>query len=160
MTEALKTNYDTLTTTPRPFVRDSAYYLQKWKRRRGLLKLTGGGKIEKFRRIARFQRIAIGNILEDRLPRVVESEYLFYRWNVGVLLCVYCGEKLDHSSRTEDHVIPRCRGGGQIGVVLEGRVVLENLQALRDNLELSCEPCNREKGDQSLLMWLYNRSQE
>lgn len=144
MTEALKTSYDTLTTTPRPFVRDSEYYLQKWKRRKGLLRTTGGGRIEKFRRISRYQDPTVEDIIEDRLPRVVESEYHFYRWNVGIILCVYCGTKLDKGTRTQDHVIPRAHGGGRLG---------------RNNLEPSCEPCNRAKGDLSLLMWLATKTE-
>jgi 5-methylcytosine-specific restriction endonuclease McrA len=157
MIEAFKTNYDTLTTSPRPFVRDSEYYLLKWKRRKGLLHTKGGGRLEKFRRIAKFQRVSIPDILEGVLPRVALTEYHFVRWNVGPVLCVYCNETLTKDSMTQDHVIPRCRGGSQIGIVLDGRIVLEDLQALRDNLEPSCEPCNREKGDQPLLMFLFSR---
>ena len=145
MTEALKTEYDTLTITPRSFERDSAYYLQKWLRRKGLLKKKGGGRLEKFRRISRYQELTAFDIIEDRLPRVVDSEYHFYRWNVGIILCVYCGDKLTKDTRTQDHVIPRANGGGQLG---------------RDNLEPSCEICNRKKGDTALMVFMFDRNRE
>lgn len=145
MTEALKTEYDTLTTIPRSFERDPDYYLQKWLRRKGLLKKKGGGRLEKFRRISRYQVLTAVDIIEDRLPRVVDSEYYFYKWNVGIVLCVYCGEKLSRDTRTQDHIIPRAQGGGLLG---------------RDNLEPSCETCNRKKGDKSLLMFMFDRSRE
>lgn len=144
MTEALKTSYDTLTTSLHrvPVDRNAAYYLQKWRRRHGLLARLGGGKIEKFRRISRFQGISIVDIIEDRLPRVITSEYHFYRWNVGKLLCVYCTCELTPENKTQDHVIPRARGGSQLG---------------RDNLEPCCVECNSTKGDLSLLMFLAMR---
>lgn len=118
MQEAIKTTYDTLTTD---LHRDSvektpAYYLEKWKRRHGLIQHPGGGKIEKFRRISRFQNISFQDIVEGRLPRVSTSEYHFYRWNVGKLLCVYCNCELTRENRTQDHVIPRARGGSLLGV--------------------------------------------
>ena len=152
MTEALKTSYDTLTTSPRSFVRDAEYYLHKWKRRKGLLHIKGGGRLEKFRRIAKFQPVSIPDILEDNLPRVAGTEYHFYRWNVGPTLCVYCNEPLSKETLTQDHVIPRCQGGSTVGTVLE------DLEALKDNLEPACEPCNRAKGDLSLLEFLLTRS--
>lgn len=144
MTEALKTSYDTLTTgLHRTTVdRTPAYYLEKWKRRHGLIQRSGGGKIEKFRRISRFQGISVRDIIEDRLPRVITSEYHFYRWNVGKLICIYCNCELDRDNKTQDHVIPRARGGSQLG---------------RDNLEPACIDCNSAKGDKSLLEFLLTR---
>jgi 5-methylcytosine-specific restriction endonuclease McrA len=139
MTEALKTTYDTLTTNLRPPEKTRSYYLDKWKRRQGLFP-RGGGRIEKFRRIAKYQRITIQDIVGDALPRVATSEYHFYRWNVGVLLCVYCGVKLDRDNQTQDHAIPKCRGGAQMGP---------------DNLEPSCRTCNWAKGDLSILEFLF-----
>jgi len=145
MTQALKTSYDTLTTslhrTPVEKTRD--YYLQKWKRRKGLLQRSGGGKIEKFRRISHFQNVSVKDVLDDNMPRVFTSEYHFYRWNVGPLLCVYCGCRLHKGNRTQDHVIPRARGGSHMG---------------RDNLEPACQECNWDKGDLSLLAFLADRS--
>jgi len=144
MTEALKTSYDTLTTDlHRSSVeRTPAYYLEKWKRRQGLLARPGGGKIEKFRRIARFKAVSVADILADRLPRVLESEYHFYRWNVGKLFCTYCNCELTRENRTQDHVVPRARGGSCLG---------------RENIEPACVDCNSAKGHKSLLEFLMTR---
>jgi len=144
MQEALKTTYDTLTIDLHrtPVEKTPAYYLEKWKRRHGLIQRPGGGKIEKFRRISRFQNVSFRDIVEDRLPRVFESEYHYYRWNVGKTRCVYCNCQLTRENRTQDHVIPRCRGGSQMG---------------RDNLEPACVDCNSAKGDKSLLEFLVTR---
>ena len=138
MTDALKKNYDTLSTESHP-TRPASYYLEKWKRRKGLAKQRGGGRLEKFRRIAKYKNVGPREIVQGDIPHVFESEYHFYRWNVGPLLCVYCGVKLDRENRTQDHVIPRCRGGNHMG---------------RDNLEPACKSCNWAKGDKSLLMYL------
>ena len=145
MTEALKTTYDTLTIGLRrgsDGQRTPAHYLEKWKRKRGLVQRPGGGRIEKFRRISKFQRITVAAIVADCMPRVIESEYHFYRWNVGRLLCIYCNEELTFENRTQDHVIPRCRGGSQLG---------------RENLEPACIGCNSMKGNLSLLEFLVTR---
>lgn len=144
-TETVKNQYDTLSTSLRLGIngdRTPAHYLEKWKRKRGLIQHPGGGRIEKFRRISKYQSVSIENLLADRLPRVFESEYHFYRWNVGKLLCVYCNQELTRKNRSQDHVIPRCQGGSQLG---------------RDNLEPSCIKCNSAKGDKSLLMFLATR---
>lgn len=145
MTEALKTTYDTLTSGLRRAPdggRTPAHYLERWQRRRGLLPRPGGGRIEKFKRIIAHQDISIGDILADRLPRVVETEYHWYRWNVGKVLCVYCNRELSRENKTKDHVIPRAHGGGRLG---------------RENLEPACPQCNTGKGDKSLLMFLATR---
>jgi 5-methylcytosine-specific restriction endonuclease McrA len=144
MQEAIKTTYDTLTTSLHrvPVERTPAYYLEKWKRRHGLIQRPGGGKVEKFRRISRFQNVSLNDIVEDRLPRVFESEFHFYRWNIGKVLCVYCNCELTSSTMTQDHVIPRAHGGSQLG---------------RDNLEPSCVDCNSAKGDKKLLTFLATR---
>lgn len=140
-----KTTYDTRTTRLRRGPdggRTPAHYLEKWKRKRGLISRPGGGKLEKFQRIARYQEITIEDTIQDRLPRVVESEYHYYKWNVGPLLCVYCGIELDRSNQTQDHVVPRCRGGAKLG---------------RDNLEPACVGCNSAKANKSLLEFLATR---
>lgn len=144
MTEALKNSYDTLTTSLHraPVAKTPAYYLEKWRRRHGLIQRPGGGKIERFRRISRFQGLTVVDIIEDRLPRVCTSEYHFYRWNVGKTLCVYCNCELNSSNRTQDHVIPRAHGGSELGP---------------DNLEPACEGCNSAKGDKKLLEFLLTR---
>ena len=145
MTEAIKTGYDTLTTNLHrgpDGQRTPAHYLEKWKRKRGLIQRPGGGRVEKFRRISRYQGITPDLVVAGKLPRVAESEYHFYRWNIGKLLCVYCNCELNSRNRTQDHVIPRCRGGSQLG---------------RDNLEPACIDCNSAKGDLSLLEFLVTR---
>jgi 5-methylcytosine-specific restriction endonuclease McrA len=145
MTQAIKTSYDTLTTNLHraPVEKTRDYYLQKWKRRKGLLQRSGGGKIEKFRRISHFQNVSIQDILDDNMPRVFTSEYHFYRWMVGPLLCIYCGCRLHKDNRTQDHVVPRAHGGSQMG---------------RDNLEPACQECNWDKGDLKLLVFLVDRA--
>lgn len=45
--------------------------------------------------------------------------------------CQYCGERMDKSDLTLDHVVPRSRGG----------------QHSWENLVTACAPCNRRKGD-------------
>lgn len=154
MTEAIKTTYDTLTMGLHrtPVDRTPAYYLMKWKRRHGLLQRSGGGKIEKFRRISRFQRISVMDIVADRLPRVFTSEYHFYRWNVGKLLCVYCNCELRGENKTQDHVIPR-----SVLRKLEEQGERDEAVHGRDNLEPACLDCNSAKGDKSLLEFLATR---
>lgn len=44
--------------------------------------------------------------------------------------CQYCGARLTRATFTLDHVLPRCRGGGDSW----------------ENLVAACSPCNREKG--------------
>lgn len=142
MTQAIKTTYDTLTTNLRRTPdgdRTPAHYLERWRRRHGLQKGIGGGKLEKFRRISRYHQLTVKDVLEGRLPRVAVSEYWYYRWNVGKILCVYCQVELTRESLTQDHVIPKCRGGSQLG---------------QENLEPACRDCNFTKGGQSLLEFL------
>ena len=155
MTEALKTGYDTLTTDLRRGPggqRTPAHYLEKWKRKRGLVQRPGGGRVEKFRRISHYQGLTPQRIVADQMPRVVESEYHFYRWNIGKLLCVYCNCELVRENKTQDHVIPRAeikrrQDFGDLDGALLGR----------DNLEPACIDCNSAKGDLSLLMFLATR---
>lgn len=55
--------------------------------------------------------------------------------------CSYCGEWLP-SKLTEDHVVPRSRGGAN---------TLENIVQ-------ACHRCNGEKDDKTLLMFLWERA--
>jgi 5-methylcytosine-specific restriction endonuclease McrA len=145
MTEAIKTTYDTLTTNLRRGPdggRTAAHYHERWLRRQGLQRPSGGGKLEKFRRIAKYHCVSVMDTIAGRLPRVAISEYHYYRWNVGKILCVYCNIDLAKASVTQDHVTPRCRGGGLLG---------------QDNLEPACRGCNFDKGDKSLLTFLATR---
>jgi 5-methylcytosine-specific restriction endonuclease McrA len=45
--------------------------------------------------------------------------------------CCFCGRQLDYEEATLEHVRPRSRGG----------------PTLIENLKISCEPCNSERGD-------------
>lgn len=49
-------------------------------------------------------------------------------------VCQYCSKKLKPSEITIDHVVPRCRGGGNSFT----------------NCVVSCLPCNNKKGDKLL----------
>ena len=146
MPETIKTTYDTLTINHH---RDSdggrpaLYYLEKWKRRHGLASNHGTSKLDKFKNISRYQKTSPYQVVQDRMPRVVENEYHYYRWNVGPLLCVYCQCELTAKTKTQEHVIPRYRGGSCLG---------------RDNIEPACVECNSAKGCLSLLMFLLRRS--
>ena len=44
--------------------------------------------------------------------------------------CWYCGCSLDQTTRTTDHIVPKCQGG----------------KNRPSNLAISCEPCNGRKG--------------
>ena len=47
--------------------------------------------------------------------------------------CAYCGKKVWGSTRHIDHKRPRSKGG----------------KTEYDNLQVTCQPCNQEKGDMS-----------
>lgn len=136
-----KTTYDTLT-THLPERGSREWYLAKRARKLGRHK--GGGRAVKFREIRRFKPITLEQIIAGAIPKVFESEYYFYLWNAGPLLCVYCGDKLTKFNKTQDHVIPRADGGSQLG---------------RDNLMPCCRGCNWEKADTKLLLFLLERKQ-
>jgi hypothetical protein len=136
--KALKTDYDTLTITENPDRGSREWYLAKRARKLGYTK--GGGRIAKFREIAKHKPITIEDVIADRMPRVYESEFWFHVWNVGQVMCVYCGDKLTRENRTQDHVIPRAKGGGRMG---------------RENLVPACQYCNWAKADLDLLTFLF-----
>jgi len=136
-----KTNYDTLSTQGLlKGTRD--WFLAK--RARKLGHAEGGGRLAKFREISRFMPVTVDQVVNDDMPKVAESEYWFYLWNVGPVLCVYCNRKLTRSTKTKDHVIPRARGGSHLG---------------RENLMPCCRDCNGDKGCLSLLEYLLTRAQ-
>lgn len=136
---AYKTDYDTLSTNGLP-KGTREWYLAKRLRKLGYVK--GGGRLARFREIAKYKPVSIVDILNDRMPRICETMFWFYVWHVDPL-CVYCGVKLTKRNRTQDHVIPRSKGGGQLG---------------RTNLAPCCQDCNWDKADQSLLRFLANRA--
>ena len=139
MSAAFKTTYDTLTINlPERGTRE--WFLAKRARKIG--RFNGGGKVAKFREIGRFKPVSLDIILIGSLPKVYVSEYYFYLWNVGPLVCTYCNEKLNKYNKTQDHVIPRASGGSELG---------------RDNLMPCCRDCNFEKADKSLLVFLLDR---
>ena len=99
-----------------------------------------GGRMARFRAIAQHKQLTIADTVSGTLDPVFASEYTYFVWNVEPVLCVYCNTRLNKQSRTRDHVIPRSRGGGA-----------------RENLVPACGPCNRDKRDTSLLLWLAER---
>lgn len=140
---AHKISYDTLSTNDLPERGSPEWYLHKRARKMG--RAVGGGKIAKFREITRHKGIGIRQVVADELPRLFDSEYYFYLWNVGPLLCHYCGVRLHRSNRTRDHVVPRSSGGSDLG---------------RGNLIPACRDCNWEKADTPLLKWLVERKEK
>lgn len=135
-----KTNYDTLSS------KDLLKGTRDWylaRRARKLGYSVGGGRLAKFREISRFMPVSVDQVVRGELPKVAESEYWFYMWNVGPLLCVYCNGKLTRTTKTKDHVIPRARGGSSLG---------------RENLMPCCRDCNGKKGSKSLLEYMLVRS--
>ncbi len=133
----IKNEYDTLTTRPS---RDAQFYLQRHRRRRGLIMEDGGGRLARFGKIARYKQTSVKDVVAGRLDRVYEAEYNHYVWRVRPH-CAYCNELLTRSTLTRDHVIPRSAGGGP-----------------GDNLVPCCAPCNRAKADHTLLEFLVRRS--
>lgn len=99
-----------------------------------------GGRLARFREIARHKRLTILDTVSGQLDPVFASEYSYFVWNVEPVLCVYCNTRLTKQSRTRDHVVPRSHGGGA-----------------RENLVPACGPCNRAKSDTPLLLWLAHR---
>lgn len=134
-----KTEYDTLTVHPN---RDANYYLDRHRRRKGMLQGDGGGRLARFGKIAKYKPMTMNDIIEGRIDPIYVAEYQHYVWHIRPH-CVYCGVELTRSTLTRDHVTPRCNGG-------EGG----------DNLVPACGPCNREKGSHSLLHFLIQRSQK
>jgi 5-methylcytosine-specific restriction endonuclease McrA len=142
-TVEIKNEYDTLCTGS-TLSKPVSYYIDKWRRKKGIVSYRGN-RVEKFRQISRHKRFGIKDIINDEMPDVFESEYHWYRWHVGHVQCVYCGCSLHKENKTQDHVIPKSRGGSKLG---------------RDNLEPACKSCNWRKGDRSLLIFLFDESHE
>jgi len=134
--QAHKTVFDTLSTDTLPN-RDREWYLAKRARKLGLS--NGKGRIAKFREIAKHKPVSTEDVINDQMPRVYESEFWFHVWNVQPVLCVYCNVSLNRDNKTQDHVIPRARGGSKLG---------------RENLMPACQYCNWAKADLSLLEYL------
>jgi hypothetical protein len=107
------------------------------------LRLAGraGGRLARFREIAKRKQLSIEETVAGELEPVFVSEFRYFQWNVEPVLCAYCNTRLSKQTRTRDHVTPRSRGGGA-----------------RDNLVPSCAPCNRAKGDDSLLVYMLRRA--
>ncbi|MCA9687116.1 MAG: HNH endonuclease [Myxococcales bacterium] len=99
-----------------------------------------GGRLARFREIARRKRLTIEDVVAGEIEPVFVSEYRYYVWNVEPVLCVYCNERLSKTTKTRDHVIPRSRGGPS-----------------GDNLVPCCGPCNRAKADEPLLLFMARR---
>ena len=99
-----------------------------------------GGRLARFREIARYKRLSIPQTLAGELDPVFDSEYRWVVWNVDPVLCVYCNTRLTKRTRTRDHLVPRSRGGGA-----------------RENLVPSCADCNRDKADDPLIFYMLRR---
>lgn len=119
--------------------RSPDHYLAKWRRRVGLV--PGEGKAARFRNISAHVPVSTKDIIGDKLPKYVESEYRF-DLRQGTQICAYCSKCLSRDELTQDHVIPRAHGGSHLGP---------------DNLVPACGPCNRDKADDSLLAFLVRR---
>ena len=102
-----------------------------------------GGRLARFREIAKRKQLSVEDTVSGALEPVFVSEFRYYVWNVEPVLCAYCNERLSKGTRTRDHVIPRAKGG-QNG----------------DNLVPSCAPCNRAKGSEPLIMYMLDRHAE
>ncbi|MFO7566289.1 MAG: HNH endonuclease signature motif containing protein [Enhygromyxa sp.] len=114
------------------------WYLYKRK-----LRLAGrsGGRMARFREIAKRKQLSVEDVVAGELEPVFVSEFRYFQWNVEPVLCAYCNTRLSKQTRTRDHVTPRSRGGGA-----------------NDNLVPSCAPCNRAKGDDPLLVYMWRRA--
>lgn len=106
------------------------------------LRLQGrrGGRLARFREIAKRKQLSIEDTVSGGLEPVFVSEFRYYQWNVEPVLCAYCNARLSKQTRTRDHVVPRSRGGGN-----------------KDNLVPACAPCNRAKSDDLLIMYMLRR---
>jgi len=113
------------------------WYLYK---RRLRLQGRSGGRLARFREISKRKQLSVEDTLAGSLEPVFVSEFHYYVWNVEPVLCAYCNTRLSKQTRTRDHVIPRA-AGGQSG----------------DNLVPSCAPCNRAKGSDPLLVYMFAR---
>lgn len=114
------------------------WYLYKRKSR---LAGRSGGRMARFREIAKRKQLRIEDTVSGQLEPVFVSEFRYFQWNVEPILCAYCNARLSKQTRTRDHVTPRSRGGGA-----------------NDNLVSSCAPCNRAKGDDPLLVYMWRRA--
>lgn len=135
MQALLKTNYDTLCTSPE---RGPEFYLARHRRRKALRR--GEGRLGRFRDISKYVRATIADVIRGRLDPCFTREFRFYEWNV-LTFCAYCNARLSRRSVTRDHVIPRSRGGSNEP----------------DNLVPCCRPCNARKSNKPLWQFLLER---
>lgn len=124
--------------------RPPEWYLDRWRRKRGIVTHPGGGKAAKFDHIAKHHPVTPMQIVGGSIPAYVTNEFYYVTRNpsLGGVLCSYCSRKLSPETYTQDHVVPRAHGGSVLG---------------RENVVPSCGPCNREKSNNSLLHFLYLR---
>lgn len=104
-----------------------------------------------FRRIHQHKRPTIEDTVADRLERVFETEFAFYKWNVGTVLCVYCNSALTKRTVTREHVIPQSAWKDE-------RTAPAGDPDAQGNVMPCCADCNHAKADDSLLVFLMNRS--
>ena len=91
-----------------------------------------------FQRMHRHKKPRIEDTVADQMESVFESEFAYYKWNVGTIICCYCFDPVSKRNLTREHVVPRSKGGS-------------DKQA---NVMPCCADCNHEKGDMSLLEYL------
>lgn len=113
------------------------WYLEKRRRRDDNRR---GGRLARFRDIARHKQLTVEDTVAGALEPVFVSEFRYYVWNVEPVLCAYCNRRLSKRTRTRDHVVPRSQGGPN-----------------GDNLVPACAPCNHAKADAPLLLYLADR---
>ena len=116
------------------------WYLYK---RRMRMQGRAGGRLARFREIAKRKQLSVEDTVSGDLEPVFVSEFRYYVWNVEPVLCAYCNMRLTKQTRTRDHVIPRSAGGPN-----------------GDNLVPCCESCNRAKGSDPLIMYMLDRNRE
>lgn len=91
-----------------------------------------------FQRMHRHKKPSIESTVLDEMEPVFESEFAYYKWNVGIIVCCYCFGPISKRAMTREHVVPKSKGGSD----------------KQENVMPCCADCNHEKGDMTLLEYL------
>lgn len=128
--------------------RDREFWLEKRAAK------VGRKSVAWFRRIHKFKRPSIEDVLADRLEPVFESEYAYYKWNVGIILCYLCNKRLTKKNVTRDHVVPQAlfRLHDSDSPMLPDHGANSQM-----NVMPCCVDCNHDKADMSLLDFMLHR---
>lgn len=132
-------------------VRDREFWLEKRAAK------VGRKSVAWFRRIHRFKRPTVEDVIADRMESVFESEYAYYKWNVGALLCYLCNRRLSKKTITRDHVVPQSLFRRHD---TDSNMLPDHSVNSQDNVMPCCVDCNHEKADMSLLEYLLYRQNE